>query len=128
MFLTKTGDILVNELAPRPHNSGHQTIEGNYTSQFAQHLRAIFNLPLGDVKARGNAIMVNLLGEQNNEGLAKYEGLEEVMRLEGVFVHLYGKKYTKPFRKMGHVCIINLDREIAIETARKVQQMIKVIA
>lgn len=128
MFLTKTGDILVNELAPRPHNSGHQTIEGNYTSQFGQHLRAIFNLPLGNVKTRANAIMVNLLGEQNNEGLAKYEGLEDVLRLDGVYVHLYGKKYTKPFRKMGHVCIINQDREMAIETARKVQQLIKVIA
>lgn len=126
MFLTKEGEILVNELAPRPHNSGHQTIEGNYTSQFAQHLRAIFNLPLGNTAARTNAVMINLLGEAGYEGLAHYEGVEQVMAMEGVYIHLYGKKYTKPFRKMGHVCIINDDREIAIETARKVQDIIKV--
>lgn len=126
MFLTKEGEILVNELAPRPHNSGHQTIEGNYTSQFAQHLRAIFNLPLGNTAARTNAVMINLLGEDGYEGLAHYEGVEQVMAMEGVYIHLYGKKYTKPFRKMGHVCIINDDREIAIETARKVQDIIKV--
>ncbi|MGE8241326.1 MAG: 5-(carboxyamino)imidazole ribonucleotide synthase, partial [Sphingobacterium sp.] len=100
MFLTKNGDILVNELAPRPHNSGHQTIEGNYVSQFAQHLRAIFNLPLGDTRCRTNAVMINLLGEDGYEGLAKYDGVEEVLAMEGVYLHLYGKKYTKPFRKM----------------------------
>ena len=128
MFLTKAGEILVNELAPRPHNSGHQTIEGNITSQFAQHLRAIFNLPLGATTARSNAVMINLLGEEGYEGLAKYEGVEEVLAVEGVFVHLYGKKFTKPFRKMGHVCIINDDRELAIKNARWVQQTLKVKA
>lgn len=128
MFLTAEGDILVNELAPRPHNSGHQTIEGNYTSQFGQHLRAIFNLPLGNTASRANAIMVNLLGEPGYEGLAKYEGIEEALGIEGVYVHLYGKKYTKPFRKMGHVTIVNQDRAIAIENARKVQELIRVIA
>lgn len=128
MFLTKEGEILVNELAPRPHNSGHQTIEGNVTSQFAQHLRAIFNLPLGDTGARSNAVMINLLGEDGYEGLAKYEGVEEVLAMDGVYVHLYGKKYTKPFRKMGHVCIVNDDRELAITNARKVQEILKVIA
>jgi 5-(carboxyamino)imidazole ribonucleotide synthase len=128
MFLTKTGEILVNELAPRPHNSGHQTIEGNFTSQFAQHMRAIFNLPLGDTSARSNAVMINLLGEEGYEGLAKYEGVEEVLAMDGVYVHLYGKKYTKPFRKMGHVCIVNADRELAISNARKVQEILKVIA
>lgn len=128
MFLTKDGDILVNELAPRPHNSGHQTIEGNFTSQFGQHLRAIFNLPLGDTASRANAIMVNLLGEEGYEGLAKYEGIEEALAIPGVYVHLYGKKYTKPFRKMGHVTIVNQDRALAIEVARKVQNLIKVIA
>ncbi|GEM69847.1 N5-carboxyaminoimidazole ribonucleotide synthase [Sphingobacterium mizutaii NBRC 14946 = DSM 11724] len=128
MFLTADGDILVNELAPRPHNSGHQTIEGNYTSQFGQHLRAIFNLPLGNTASRANAIMVNLLGEPGYEGLARYEGIEEALGIEGVYVHLYGKKYTKPFRKMGHVTIVNQDRAIAIENARKVQELIKVIA
>ncbi|MCA5004520.1 5-(carboxyamino)imidazole ribonucleotide synthase [Sphingobacterium bovistauri] len=128
MFLTKQGEILVNELAPRPHNSGHQTIEGNFTSQFAQHMRAIFNLPLGDTSARSNAVMINLLGEEGYEGLAKYEGVEEVLRMDGVYIHLYGKKYTKPFRKMGHVCIVNADRELAISNARKVQEILKVIA
>lgn len=128
MFLTSDGEILVNELAPRPHNSGHQTIEGNYTSQFGQHLRAIFNLPLGNTDSRANAIMVNLLGEEGYEGLAEYEGLEEALAIDGVYVHLYGKKYTKPFRKMGHVTIVHADRNTAIENARKVQEIIKVIA
>jgi len=128
MFLIEDGTILVNELAPRPHNSGHHTIEGNFTSQFAQHLRAIFNLPLGNTAARSNAIMINLLGEEDYEGLAVYEGLEEVLMEEGVYVHLYGKKFTKPFRKMGHVTIVNEDRDKAIELARKVQSTIKVIA
>ncbi|TJZ61242.1 5-(carboxyamino)imidazole ribonucleotide synthase [Sphingobacterium olei] len=128
MFLTKTGEILVNELAPRPHNSGHQTIEGNFTSQFGQHLRAIFNLPLGNTAARTNAVMINLLGEDKYEGLAVYEGVEEVLAMDGVYVHLYGKKYTKPFRKMGHVCIVSDDREMAIVNARKVQEILKVIA
>ncbi|MGJ1431754.1 5-(carboxyamino)imidazole ribonucleotide synthase [Sphingobacterium spiritivorum] len=128
MFLTKQGEILVNELAPRPHNSGHQTIEGNYTSQFAQHLRAIFNLPLGNTSTRSNAVMINLLGEEGYEGLAKYEGIEEILDMEGVYLHLYGKKYTKPFRKMGHVCIVNDNRELAISNARKVQEILKVKA
>ncbi|AIM35920.1 5-(carboxyamino)imidazole ribonucleotide synthase [Sphingobacterium sp. SG20118] len=128
MFLTNDGDILVNEIAPRTHNSGHQTIEGNYVSQFAQHLRAIFNLPLGDTRCRSNAVMINLLGEEGYEGLAKYEGVEEILAMEGVYVHLYGKKFTKPYRKMGHVCIINDDRELAISNARKVQEILKVKA
>ncbi|MGO3806545.1 MAG: 5-(carboxyamino)imidazole ribonucleotide synthase [Sphingobacterium sp.] len=128
MFLTKDGQILVNELAPRPHNSGHHTIEANITSQFAQHLRAIFNLPLGSTATSTNAVMVNLLGELDYEGLAKYDGVEEVLGVEGVYVHLYGKKYTKPFRKMGHVCVINNDRQAAIKTARWVQETLKVKA
>lgn len=126
MFLTKDGEISINEIAPRPHNSGHQTIEGNYTSQYGQHLRAIFNLPLGDTRAISNAIMINLLGEKGYEGLADYEGLTEILKIEGVYVHLYGKKFTKPFRKMGHVTIIDNDREKAIEKARFVQKTLKV--
>lgn len=128
MFLTKDGRILVNELAPRPHNSGHHTIEANVTSQFAQHLRAIFNLPLGSTATNTNAVMINLLGEPDYEGLARYEGVEEVLAVEGVYVHLYGKKYTKPFRKMGHVCIVNANRELAISNARWVQEILKVKA
>src|SRR5690606_23281107 len=128
MFLTKEGEILVNELAPRPHNSGHQSIEGNFTSQFAQHLRAIFNLPPGSTSTRSHAVMINLLGAAGYEGVAKYEGVEKAMATEGVYLHLYGKKYTKPFRKMGHVCVIHENRETAIRNARNIQQLIKVIA
>jgi 5-(carboxyamino)imidazole ribonucleotide synthase len=128
MFLTKGGKILVNEIAPRPHNSGHQSIEGNTTSQFAQHLRAIFNLPLGNTDVINNAVMINLLGEPDYTGLAIYQGIEEAMKIEGVFIHLYGKKYTKPFRKMGHVTIVNENREDAIRIARQIQNTIKVIA
>lgn len=128
MFLTKDGNLLVNELAPRPHNSGHQTIEGNYTSQFAQHLRAIFNLPLGDTKTIAHAVMVNLLGESGYEGIAEYHGLEKILPLSGVYVHLYGKTFTKPFRKMGHVTILDDDRDKAIEKAHFVQKNLKVIA
>lgn len=128
MFLTKSGDILVNELAPRPHNSGHQTIEGNYTSQFGQHIRAIFNLPLGDTKTIAHAIMINLLGEKGFEGIATYQGIEKAMALSGVYIHLYGKLFTKPFRKMGHVTIIDDSREKALEKANFVKQHLKVIA
>ncbi|MGB4399679.1 MAG: 5-(carboxyamino)imidazole ribonucleotide synthase [Daejeonella sp.] len=126
MFLTKDGEILVNEIAPRPHNSGHQSIEGNYTSQYEQHLRAIFNLPLGDTRSISNAVMINLLGEKGFEGLAEYEGLNEILKIDGVYVHLYGKKITKPFRKMGHVTILDDDREKAIEKAKIVKETIKV--
>ncbi|WP_461790900.1 5-(carboxyamino)imidazole ribonucleotide synthase [Pedobacter sp.] len=128
MFVTPNGDILVNELAPRPHNSGHQTIEGNYISQFGQHLRAILNLPLGDTRSISNAIMVNVLGEKGHDGVAKYDGLEKILSVEGVYVHLYGKKYTKPFRKMGHLTIVDQNREKAIEKARFVQKTLKVIS
>lgn len=128
MFVCKDGELLVNEVAPRPHNSGHQTIEGNYVSQFEQHLRAIYNLPLGDTSSITNAIMINLLGEKGHEGVAKYENLEKILSIDGVYVHLYGKKYTKPFRKMGHVTIVDIDREKAIEKARYVQKTLKVIA
>ena len=128
MFLDKNGKILVNELAPRPHNSGHQTIEGNVVSQFEQHLRAIFNQPLGDTACLNNAIMVNILGEAGYEGPAVYQGIEKVLKCAGVYVHLYGKALTKPFRKMGHVTIVDADREKAIEKARFVQETLKVIS
>ncbi|WP_183560254.1 5-(carboxyamino)imidazole ribonucleotide synthase [Mucilaginibacter sp. SP1R1] len=128
MFLDKHGKILVNELAPRPHNSGHQTIEGNVVSQFEQHLRAIFNQPMGDTACLNNAIMVNVLGEVGYEGPAIYQGIEKVLKLSGVYVHLYGKALTKPFRKMGHVTIVDADREQAIEKARFVQKTLKVIS
>ncbi|HTH81797.1 MAG TPA: 5-(carboxyamino)imidazole ribonucleotide synthase [Mucilaginibacter sp.] len=128
MFLTKEGKILVNELAPRPHNSGHQSIEGNVVSQFEQHLRAIFNQPLGDTACLSNAVMVNVLGEPGFEGPAVYQGIEKILKCPGVYVHLYGKALTKPFRKMGHVTVVDNDREKAIEKARFVQATLKVIS
>ncbi|WP_183579820.1 5-(carboxyamino)imidazole ribonucleotide synthase [Mucilaginibacter sp. X5P1] len=128
MFLDKSGRILVNELAPRPHNSGHQSIEGNVVSQFEQHLRAIFDQPMGDTACLNNAIMVNILGEPGYEGPAIYQGIEKILKLTGVYVHLYGKALTKPFRKMGHVTIVDADREKAIEKARFVQETLKVIS
>jgi len=128
MFLDKHGRILVNELAPRPHNSGHQSIEGNVVSQFEQHLRAIFNQPLGNTDCLSNAIMVNILGEPGHEGPAIYQGIEKILKCAGVYVHLYGKALTKPFRKMGHVTIIDTDREKAIEKAKFVQKTLKVVS
>lgn len=107
MFLTKTGEVLVNEVAPRPHNSGHQTIEANVTSQYEQHLRSILGWPLGSTRAITPAAMVNLLGEEGFHGEAIYEGMEQILAQQGVHVHLYGKKITKPFRKMGHVTVVN---------------------
>jgi len=105
MFLTKDGKLLVNEIAPRTHNSGHQSIEGNVTSQFEQHLRAILNWPLGDTSLVLPSAMLNVLGEADFTGEAIYEGMDEVLATDGVHVHLYGKKLTKPFRKMGHITI-----------------------
>jgi 5-(carboxyamino)imidazole ribonucleotide synthase len=128
MFLDKNGKILVNELAPRPHNSGHQTIEGNVVSQFEQHLRAIFNQPLGNTACLNHAIMINVLGEAGYEGPAVYQGIEKVLECAGVYIHLYGKALTKPFRKMGHVTIVDADREKAIEKAKYVQKTLKVIS
>ena len=107
MFLTPEGELLVNEVAPRPHNSGHHSIEGNDTSQFEQHLRAITGLPLGHTDSKGYAAMVNLLGAEGCQGPARYEGLEVLLQLKGAYVHLYGKKTTKPGRKMGHVTLID---------------------
>ena len=126
MFLTKDGKVLVNEIAPRPHNSGHHSIEGNVVSQFEQHWRAILNLPLGDTSIVKPAVMINLLGEMGYEGPAKYEGLEDVMKFGGVYVHLYGKTTTKPFRKMGHVTITDDDLVKAKQKAKTVQKILKV--
>ncbi len=127
-FVCKNGEVLVNEMAPRPHNSGHQSIEGNVCSQFDQHLRAITGQPLGDTSNLANAVMINLLGEAGFSGEAIYQGLEEVLHLPGVYIHLYGKKITKPFRKMGHVTIIHNDREQAIKIAKEVKEKLKVIS
>lgn len=128
MFVTKGGQVLVNEVAPRPHNSGHHTIEANVTSQYEQHLRAIFNLPLGDTRIVQPSAMVNLLGEAGFEGPAKYEGLEAVMKESGVHVHLYGKKNTKPFRKMGHVTLTGQHVEELKTKVEFVKRTLKVVA
>ena len=121
MFVTKAGDVLVNESAPRTHNSGHHTIEGNVTSQFEQHIRAIMNLPLGDTSIKNNAVMINLLGAEGHTGDAVYEGAEMVMALDNVHLHLYGKKTTKPFRKMGHVTILGDEMEMVKNKAKLVK-------
>jgi 5-(carboxyamino)imidazole ribonucleotide synthase len=128
MFINKEGEVLVNEVAPRTHNSGHQTIEANWTSQFEQHLRAILDLPLGATDAKLPSAMVNLLGEAGYHGEAKYVGMDEVLAIPGVAVHLYGKKLTKPFRKMGHITIIDSSPERLKEKARLVKETLKVIA
>jgi 5-(carboxyamino)imidazole ribonucleotide synthase len=128
LFLDKQGNVFVNEIAPRPHNSGHQSIEGNYTSQFMQHLRAILDVSLGNTEIVKPSVMVNLLGEDGFTGDAIYEGLEDVLAMNGVNVHLYGKQLTKPFRKMGHVTVIAETLAEAKNTAKQVQQTLKVKA
>ncbi|MBS1646923.1 MAG: 5-(carboxyamino)imidazole ribonucleotide synthase [Bacteroidetes bacterium] len=128
LFVTKNNEVLVNELAPRPHNSGHHSIEANNTSQFEQHLRAILNLPLGDTALTSPAVMINLLGEKGYEGKAVYQGIEEVMKLSGTHIHLYGKETTKPFRKMGHVTLTATSLQEAEDKARKVKAALKVIS
>jgi 5-(carboxyamino)imidazole ribonucleotide synthase len=128
MFQTKEDEILVNEVAPRPHNSGHHTIESSFTSQFEQHLRAILNLPLGKTDSIVGGIMVNLVGEEGFNGDVVYENIEEIMKMEGVTPHIYGKKQTRPFRKMGHVTIVNKDINEARVIAEKVKKTIKVVS
>lgn len=128
MFVDKNKKIWVNEIAPRPHNSGHHTIESAITSQFEQLLRAIFNLPLGSTKLKMPAVMINLLGEPGYEGKVRYEGLTECLAVEGVKIHLYGKKTTKPFRKMGHVTVLAPTVDEAKSKADFVKQKLKVVS
>lgn len=128
MFVTKDGTVLVNEIAPRAHNSGHHSIEGNVTSQFEQHIRAICNLPLGDTSITRPAVMINLLGEKGHEGAAQYVGLEEALAQSGVYVHLYGKAITKPFRKMGHITVVDKDLSVATTKAKALMNLVKIIS
>lgn len=128
MFINKRGDVLVNEIAPRPHNSGHHTIEGNTTSQYEQHLRALLNLPPGDTSIIQPSVMVNLLGEKDFNGEAVYENIEEVMQIPGAHIHLYGKKTTKPFRKMGHVTITGTDPAEALRKAKIIKEKLRVVS
>lgn len=128
LFLTSSGELLVNEVAPRTHNSGHHTIEANYTSQFAQHLRAILNLPPGATDAHGLAAMVNLVGEPDCSGPVIYDGLAKVLALPGVYPHIYGKSTTKPFRKMGHVTVLADDIDTLRARVEEVKRLLRVIA
>ncbi len=127
LFYSKTGEILVNEVAPRPHNSGHQSIEANVTSQFQQFLRAISNMPLGDTSVRTPSAMINILGAEGHTGPAKYQHLERLLAESGVFVHLYGKKITKPSRKMGHFTIIDEDIDKLLPKVDRLKNVLKVI-
>ncbi len=128
MFLTKEGDILVNEVAPRPHNSGHYSIEASVTNQYEQHLRAILNLPLGDCSSKMAAVMVNLVGAEGHSGPVHYKNIEHILALEGVTPHIYGKSDTRPFRKMGHVTVVNTQMEKARHLAEQVKKSIEVIS
>lgn len=128
MFQTQEDEILVNEMAPRPHNSGHYSIEASYTNQFEQHLRAILGLPLGNTASKVGGIMVNLVGEEGYHGEVVYENIEKILELEGVTPHIYGKTETRPFRKMGHVTIVHRDIEEARRLAESVKQTIRVIS
>lgn len=127
LFLDKNGNVLINEVAPRPHNSGHHTIRANVTSQFEQHWRAILNYPLGDTAAYQPAAMVNLLGEDGYTGPAVYEGLENVLAMPGVFPFFYGKAITKPFRKMGHVTVMDNSLEALRKKVADVKAEVRVI-
>ena len=126
MFLTAHGDILINEIAPRTHNSGHHTIEACVTDQFEQHLRAVMGLPLGSVEQLSPAVMLNLLGAPGSEGRVKLSGLSEALMIHNVNVHLYGKAQTRPYRKMGHATILGQNLEIAEQIAEKLRGIITI--
>jgi len=128
MFQTEDDEILVNEVAPRPHNSGHYSIEASFTSQFENHLRAILNLPLGNTDSKVAGIMVNLSGEEGFSGNVIYENIEKILGWNGVTPHIYGKKQTRPFRKMGHVTIVNENIKEARRIAEDVKNTIRVIS
>ena len=128
MFLNEEGQLLVNEVAPRPHNSGHHTIDSAPTSQFEQHLRAICGLPLGPTEQLFPAVMLNLLGEPDYKGPVRYDGVEDCLAMEGVHIHLYGKALTSPFRKMGHVTVTGKTIDEALAKARLVKEKLKVIS
>ena len=128
LFQTKDDEILVNEVAPRPHNSGHYSIEGSYTNQFEQHIRAILGLPLGKTESKVAGVMVNLVGAEGHTGDVVYENIDSILKMDGVTPHIYGKKQTRPFRKMGHVTIVDKDMGKARTIAQEVKETIKVIA
>lgn len=126
LFYTKDGTLLINEVAPRPHNSGHQTIEGNITSQYEQHIRAITGMPLGDTATTGASVMVNLLGAEGSTGNAHYENMEECLRISGAHYHIYGKSISKPYRKMGHATVVSTTLEDAITKGKLIKQKLTI--
>lgn len=128
LFQTDEDDILVNEVAPRPHNSGHYSIEASYTNQFEQHLRAILGLPLGNTASKVAGVMVNLVGAEGHTGTVVYKNLDKVLAMDGVTPHIYGKKQTRPFRKMGHVTIVDEHMDNARKRAQEVKGTIQVIS
>ena len=128
MFLTETGEILVNEAAPRPHNSGHVTIESSFTNQFEQHIRAILNLPLGKTEIKIPGVMVNLVGNKSHHGSVLYKNIDQILAIDGVTPHIYGKKETRPYRKMGHITVINNSLDKAKNIAEEVKSIIEVIS
>lgn len=128
MFQTSNDEVLVNEVAPRPHNSGHYSIEASYTSQFENHLRAILDLPLGQTGSKVAGVMVNLVGAEGFSGNVKYENIEKILGIPGVTPHIYGKKQTRPFRKMGHVTIVDQNMDQARKIAEQVKNTIRVIS
>ncbi|MDC6362421.1 MULTISPECIES: 5-(carboxyamino)imidazole ribonucleotide synthase [Flavobacteriaceae] len=128
LFQTQDDQILVNEVAPRPHNSGHYSIEASYTNQFEQHIRAILGLPLGKTDSKVAGIMVNLVGAEGHTGDVVYKNMDSILEMDGVTPHIYGKKQTRPFRKMGHVTIVDEDMARAREVAQKVKETINVIS
>jgi 5-(carboxyamino)imidazole ribonucleotide synthase len=128
LFLTKEGNILVNETAPRTHNSGHQTIEGNDSSQFDIQIRMLLNIPLGSTQHKAHSLMLNIIGDDHQYGEVMYKNLTEVLQMKNTYLHLYGKKETKPGRKMGHITLLGDNRNQLIATANKIKSLIKVIA
>ena len=128
LFITNEDEILINEVAPRPHNSGHHTIECCITSQFDQHIRSILNLPLGNTAIKIPGIMVNLVGENKVEGDVVYQNINKVLEMDGVYTHIYGKKKSRLNRKMGHITVANKDIIEAIHIGKKIKQIVKVTA
>jgi 5-(carboxyamino)imidazole ribonucleotide synthase len=126
-FLSKEGKIYVNEIAPRPHNSGHHTIENNQVSQFEQHLRAILDFPLIKPKDHSPAVMINVLGEEGYIGRPFIEGSRNLLKTEGAYFHWYGKAETKPYRKMGHITFLAEDIDHGLKAAKEIRQSLKII-
>ena len=128
LLIDQNGDVLVNETAPRVHNSGHHTIEAHYSSQFDMLLRIILGYPLGNTKAILPSVMVNLVGSKDHNGTARYEGMQEILGIDNAFVHVYGKEQTKPGRKMGHVTILSSEKQDLLHKANKVKQLFSVVS